>query len=30
MLERSTSEATYQALVTYLLDNADISYAANE
>ncbi len=30
MLERSTSEATYQALVTYLLDNADISYAGNE
>jgi len=29
MLERSTSEATYQALVTYLLKNADISYTAN-
>jgi len=29
MLERSTSEATYQALVTYLLNNADISYAGN-
>ena len=30
MLERSTSEATYQALVTYLLDNADISYAGEQ
>lgn len=29
MLERSTSEATYQALVTYLLKNADITYTAN-
>jgi len=28
MLERSTSEATYQALVTNLLKNADIDYAA--
>jgi peptidyl-prolyl cis-trans isomerase D len=29
MLERSTSEATYQALVTYLLKNADITYTTN-
>jgi len=28
MLERSTSEATYQALVTNLLKNADIDYTA--
>ena len=28
ILERSTSEESYQALVTYLLSNADIKYAA--
>ncbi|MDN2662353.1 peptidylprolyl isomerase [Psychromonas sp. 14N.309.X.WAT.B.A12] len=27
MLQRSTSEATYQALITLLLNNADITYA---
>ena len=30
MLERSTSEATYQALVTYLLESAEINYTAGE
>lgn len=30
MLERSTSEATYQALVTYLLDSAEINYTSGE
>ena len=30
MLERSTAEATYQALVTHLLNNAEIVYTAAE